>query len=301
MAKEKIKYIQGRNRNKVRAKGNKEVYGTDYEGMPIYLPPEQRRRTGKSGLPPWQAPDDMPDWMVIQCLAGKMCGQKTRSAKAKNKYCKSVNVIPRANGWPPPFRCRLHGGCATGPGKGTKNALKHGLYCQALLPGEEEIYGSFKVGNVDDEILMTKIRLRRALITEARIEGKLMHSEDIEDELITEEIETSDTMNMEGGSSSKKVKRRLPDFKRVINGCIHQLVKLETQRIALNDSSQADLTPAERAEKAREFLAEAKKSIIGELKQKKTDNIDEDILDDYNESTDAEYDDDDDDEYDDED
>lgn len=43
-------------------------------------------------------------------------------------------------------RCRIHGGCSTGPKteegavKSAQNKIKHGLYASALLPGEAEVF-----------------------------------------------------------------------------------------------------------------------------------------------------------------
>lgn len=66
-------------------------------------------------------------------------------------------------------RCRIHGGCSTGPktpegrAKANKNNIKHGLYMKTLLPGEENIFNQL---NAEDDpkslayeinILKTKI------------------------------------------------------------------------------------------------------------------------------------------------
>jgi len=62
----------------------------------------------------------------------------------------------------PNGRCRLHGGKAVPAPKGSKRALKHGLYATGLLPGEEKLYSSIPLGTLDDELRMLKIKLRRA-------------------------------------------------------------------------------------------------------------------------------------------
>ena len=62
----------------------------------------------------------------------------------------------------PNGRCRLHGGKAVPAPKGSKRALKHGLYAKGLLPGEKELYSSVPLGSLDDELRMLKIKLRRA-------------------------------------------------------------------------------------------------------------------------------------------
>lgn len=85
------------------------------------------------------------------------CGAKTRSGTP----CQSQAM---ENG-----RCRMHGGTSTGAPIGNKNAAKHGIYSTALLPGEDECAGDLRnsIGAVEDELFITRLRLRRALKAEA--------------------------------------------------------------------------------------------------------------------------------------
>jgi hypothetical protein len=64
----------------------------------------------------------------------------------------------------------LHGGASTGAPKGNQNAAKHGIYSVGLLPGEETVAGGLRdtIGTVEDELFITKMRLRRALAAEAK-------------------------------------------------------------------------------------------------------------------------------------
>lgn len=82
----------------------------------------------------------------------KRCGAKTRSGKPCRKWA-------LANG-----RCRLHGGKSTGPPKGSRNALTHGIYAQALRDDEPEIWHEVHIEDVDDEIRLVKIQIRRTMI-----------------------------------------------------------------------------------------------------------------------------------------
>lgn len=84
------------------------------------------------------------------------CGAKTRSG-AK---CKSRQM---ANG-----RCRMHGGKSTGPTPGNTNAIKPGsLYSKYLTEDEQGAFNDIQLGNIDDELRLTRIRLARALAKES--------------------------------------------------------------------------------------------------------------------------------------
>jgi len=89
----------------------------------------------------------------------KACGAKTRSGEP----CKRAPLEGKR-------RCKLHGGASTGPSKGSRNAAKHGIYSAALLPGEAKFAGDLRssIGTVEDELFITKMRLRRALAAEAK-------------------------------------------------------------------------------------------------------------------------------------
>ena len=69
-------------------------------------------------------------------------------------------------------RCRVHGGPSTGPKvpNVAQNARKHGIYSTALLPGEDECAADLRssIGAVEDELFITRLRLRRALAAEAK-------------------------------------------------------------------------------------------------------------------------------------
>jgi len=63
-------------------------------------------------------------------------------------------------------RCKLHGGASTGPPKGSKNNLSHGIYAEGLTNAEMQVWHAVQIGSVDDELRMAKIRLARALRAE---------------------------------------------------------------------------------------------------------------------------------------
>ncbi|MGI9487880.1 MAG: hypothetical protein ACR2RF_18760 [Geminicoccaceae bacterium] len=50
----------------------------------------------------------------------------------------------------------------SGPAKGNTNALKHGFYVSALMPGEEEIFEAAKTLPIDNEIALLRVMALRA-------------------------------------------------------------------------------------------------------------------------------------------
>lgn len=65
-------------------------------------------------------------------------------------------------------RCRVHGGASTGAPKSNKNAAKPGSIYSAYLTDEEKaIAADLRLGNVDEELRLTRIRLMRALKLES--------------------------------------------------------------------------------------------------------------------------------------
>lgn len=90
-----------------------------------------------------------------------LCGSKTRSGEP----CKRHAIQGSS-------RCKLHGGKSTGPKeqKGNKNAAKPGsIYSQFLTDAENDMLASIELGQIDDELRLTKVLLGRVL--KAKAEG----------------------------------------------------------------------------------------------------------------------------------
>jgi hypothetical protein len=85
-----------------------------------------------------------------------LCGAKSRAGSP----CKKPPMKGKT-------RCRAHGG-ATPKGRQT-GPLKHGLYGASLTDEEREIWDEIKLGNVDDELRLCRIQLRRAMNLDAEI------------------------------------------------------------------------------------------------------------------------------------
>lgn len=108
---------------------------------------------------PKQKPSKTTPKVKAQDATGQpICGAKTRSGA----LCRNN---PMHNG-----RCRMHGGTNPGAAKGNQNARKHGLYSDYYTPEEAEQLDQVELGRVDDELKLCRIKLRRWLHFEQRIQ-----------------------------------------------------------------------------------------------------------------------------------
>ena len=187
-------------------------------------------------------PDDMPADQREACLAGRMCGARLRQITGDgHRYCRQKPVLGQVGGFP--HRCKLHGGC-TGAKPGNTNSLKHGIYSESLLEGEQAVYDSITVGDLTHEIKITKIRLRRALKAEREQQLKLA-SPDAREQQRALSLESTDSDSERVGDGEAKVTktrvvRRATDFGEVINRLVNQLVKLEGQRVLMGGGEGLD-------------------------------------------------------------
>ena len=91
---------------------------------------------------------------------GSKCEAKTRSSRP----CQSFAM--------PNGRCRMHGGVIKSWKNknqfqpGNKAAVTHGLYCSELTEKEIELLPYVKLGSLDEEITMLRLKLRRAYIAQ---------------------------------------------------------------------------------------------------------------------------------------
>lgn len=138
------------------------------------------------------------------------CGAKTRNGGA----CKK----PPLNG---KTRCRLHGGKSTGNPNPSKNALTHGIYSRHLTDGELQNADAYKLAKIDDELLIARVRLSRALDAESLAQG--------EPEL--DEF----TENVGGGEyvPHETKKHKVKDYNAIIDRLIARIESLEKTRLLL--------------------------------------------------------------------
>jgi len=90
--------------------------------------------------------------------------KKPRKSRCDLKCRQTGN--PCRNWAMPNGRCRMHGGKNVPAPKGSKRALKHGLYSKGVLDDEKELLPHIKLGTLDEEITMLKLKLRRAYIAQ---------------------------------------------------------------------------------------------------------------------------------------
>ena len=85
-----------------------------------------------------------------------LCGAKTRSGEPCKRH-----AIPGSK------RCKLHGGKSTGA-PGNKNAARPGsIYSKYLTDEEQADFHAAEIGQVDQELRLTKVLLNRVLMAKA--------------------------------------------------------------------------------------------------------------------------------------
>ena len=141
------------------------------------------------------------------------CGAKTKTGKP----CKNSGM--------PNGRCRLHGGKTP---KGSKNALKFGIYSQGIKESEEDLWRQIEVGTLDDEIKIMKIQLARAVRAQREFEEEIetAGSDKGKTGFELSEIKASDL----DGKKRKEVIKKRPDFRKIIYTLSGRIGKLEAQR-----------------------------------------------------------------------
>lgn len=134
-------------------------------------------------------------------------------------------------------RCRLHGGKSTGPKdkkKQPKTFKTHGIYDLAMTEEERAFAASMVLGNVDEELKITRLRLRRALIAQDKWANAPL------DEAGMPLIEVVKESSSERGDSIKKI-QRVPNFDAIIHGLIAHINSLEkTRKELLKESDEND-------------------------------------------------------------
>ena len=140
----------------------------------------------------------------------KHCGAKTRAGGR----CKAPAM---ANG-----RCRVHGGASTGPGANNKNATTHGIYQKYMTNDERSRFSGMTLGQVDDELRLTRVRLERALEAEFLANGQ--------PEL--DEITDNGSGGATYAAQSKKLKVR--DYTTIIDRLTARIESLEKTRKILD-------------------------------------------------------------------
>ncbi len=208
--------------------------------------------------PKQSKPKAMPAAVWADVIAGSRCGAKTKAGG----WCKRQPYLAKLHqdGRPGPWRCRYHGGVQGGQGapRANQNAVSHGIYSQALTPDEQILFASLEARSLDDEILMTKIRLRRAFRAEHLQDLALAADPDTEHGLHLIERRVSTAPSEEGGGmvTTRSALRKRSDFSHIIDRLVMQLTRLVAQKLALEGDASPDIEKT--AAKIREAVGLAR-------------------------------------------
>lgn len=175
----------------------------------------------------------------------------------------------------PNGRCRMHGGKNTGartPHKAfnNKNAMRLGLYTEAMYPDEQDIYGTIEIGSLQDEIKMVRLLLRRAMRAQFLwevVRGDIARSPDgtVRDAMLASGLWDIEELVTETGISGydkdgvpleidkSKIVRRKTDFHDEIRQYARLLHRLEGQHQQLQEEKADEDTVARLAEDLRMF------------------------------------------------
>lgn len=157
-----------------------------------------------------------------------LCGAKTRSGEP----CKRHAVRGSK-------RCKLHGGAATKANKGNRHAATPGsIYSQYLTDEENAILSSIELGKVDDELRLTRIRLRRALSRENEYGNKL--------ELDSEKVEPLEIEGKDTGFSKTTTTSKVRDYSALIDRLTARIESLERTRAELAKNNPPEDPPVGR-------------------------------------------------------
>ena len=161
----------------------------------------------------------------------------------------------------PNGRCKNHGGKSTGPKNPVANtrSKNFGIYSSSLTEDEKNI--EFELGNVDAELEIARLHLKRSLDAKAKYDDAAKHSSDDMDESALQLVEVTrdeGTRIADGAeipiSSYRKVRRR-PPFEEYIHRWMSRIESLEKTRKELVGDG-GDETIREKAAKLKEFLDE---------------------------------------------
>jgi hypothetical protein len=125
-------------------------------------------------------------------------------------------------------RCKLHGGATP---KGTKGNRSHGLYSAALSQEEKDLWADVQLGNVDDEIRLCKIKVRRAELAQAAVQIDPVSMNN------TSGFELSEIRKSE--TDTQTVTKR-PDYAGIIDRLLGRIGQLEKTRAELIAAAGSD-------------------------------------------------------------
>lgn len=160
-------------------------------------------------------------------------------------------------------RCRVHGGKAPGPKdhhdvSGPKNpAYAYGIYTKFYREDEKVLLdeGAIRLGQVDDELRVMRIRLKRTLEAKEAWEAEratdaakgVEAKPDEHSAFVTVEVSDDQGITKDGDVlDTRKVVKRIPDFDKIIDVTLARIESLEkTRKELLKDGDDPDDPEAE--------------------------------------------------------
>lgn len=201
--------------------------------------PATRKRPAATKGKPAAMPEDF--WEEV--VAGERCGAKLK--KGKEGFCRRRPYLAKAHqDGPGPWRCKLHGGVSAnaGPPKKNQNARSHGIYSRALSDDEKALWDEMAVRDVDGEILMTKIRLKRAFEAEYAQERALAKDSETDHGMHTTERKVVTSPSEDGGVVTERtIIRKRYDFAHIIDRLVNQLTRLIQQKVNMEGDGAPDV------------------------------------------------------------
>ena len=134
------------------------------------------------------------------------CGAKTRGGLP----CRKPPLAGKT-------RCKLHGGASIY----NQNAKTHGIYANTLTEDERNQWNDVKIGSIDEELKLCRLRLVRALTAENQ-NG------------VTPELdEITEKTNGDGDGAGVEQKYRRRDYTAIVDKIMARIESLEKTRIVL--------------------------------------------------------------------
>jgi len=170
----------------------------------------------------------------------------------------------------PNGRCRLHGGKSYQI-KGNKHAMKHGIYADGLTDEEKEIQDKIQVDDLEDEIRLCKLRIRRAMVARKEVEADLTNpSVGFEVSEVRQYQSESEKANAPEGQDKpdsstqtrREMVRKRPDYDAIIDRYMGRLGSLLRTRAELLGATQKD--PSKIASEFREAMEEIERTTLGD-------------------------------------
>lgn len=165
-------------------------------------------------------------------------------------------------------RCHYHGGASPGAPRGNTNAVTHGIYAQALLPGEEDIYDKAGPGaGIEQELRLARVRLARInkaerAALEASADDPKTRANGLDLDEVSHEVEKEANTANGKTSPAQKIKTvsRRRDFTLEAVRVTRLIAELEMKHVALCGRGGE---PREAAREIQQALQEMEEKTIG--------------------------------------